>query len=262
MRRIWPVAIAAAILPLLWSPGKSIAGTVDDPVCDVGADYSLGVEDYPEAIRLHREVLRKHPNNALAHYHLGFAQGMVGDREAELKEYQQAEALGLRDWDLFLNMGLAQLANGQLAAATDSLQQAVRLGGNHSESHFNLALAYERRGMLADAERETLVSLRLDPEQPDAQNMLGVIYAQEGKATCASLLWHEILRELPDYQPVRANLAILGSQNEPQTRATAAVAASRAITVKAIRTEHDRRFTSVRCTEAPDTYGGSEKLMQ
>jgi hypothetical protein len=116
--------------------------------------------------------------------------------------------------------------------------------------------------MLADAERETLVSLRLDPEQPDAQNMLGVIYAQEGKATCASLLWHEILRELPDYQPVRANLAILGSQNEPQTRATAAVAASRAITVKAIRTEHDRRFTSVRCTEAPDTYGGSEKLMQ
>jgi Flp pilus assembly protein TadD len=159
-------------------------------------------------------------------------------------------------------MGLAQLANGQLAAATDSLQQAVRLGGNHSESHFNLALAYERRGMLADAERETLVSLRLDPEQPDAQNMLGVIYAQEGKATCASLLWHEILRELPDYQPVRANLAILGSQNEPQTRATAAVAASRAITVKAIRTEHDRRFTSVRCTEAPDTYGGSEKLMQ
>jgi Flp pilus assembly protein TadD len=74
-----------------------------------------------EAIRLHRQVLRKHPENALAHYHPGIALGMVGDRAAELREYQQAEALGLRNWHLFLNMGLAQLANGQLAAATDSL---------------------------------------------------------------------------------------------------------------------------------------------
>ena len=72
----------------------------------------------------------------------------MGNRMAEIREYQRAEALGLETWDLFLNLGLAQLENGDLDAATDSLRRAVVLGENHSESHFNLALVDERRGML------------------------------------------------------------------------------------------------------------------
>ena len=202
---------ATAILLLSLSIARNaIAGGAEEQVCDVGADYSLGVEDYPEAIRRHVEVVRKHPDNALAHYHLGFAQGMMGNRRAEISEYQRAAALGLRNWDLFLNLGLAQLENGDLDAATDSLRQAVLLGQDHSESHFNLALVDERRGMLADAEHETLASLRLNPEQPDARNLLGVIYAQEGKTVRASLIWRELVREVPDYEPARTNLAITG----------------------------------------------------
>jgi tetratricopeptide (TPR) repeat protein len=156
--------------------------------------------------------VRKHPDNVLAHYHLGFAQGMMGNRTAEVREYQRAESLGLRNWDLFLNMGLAQLENGDLNAATEKLQLAVLLGGNHSESHFNLALVYERLGRFADAEREMLASLRLDPEQPDARNLLGVIYAEEGKTARASLLWRELVHEAPDYEPALKNLGLLGNQ--------------------------------------------------
>jgi Flp pilus assembly protein TadD len=104
---------------------------------------------------------------------------------------------------------LSQLENGDLDEATDSLQRAVLLGEGHSESHFNLALAYERRGMLADAERETLDSLRLKPGQPDARNSLGAIYAEEGNTARASMVWRELVREVPDYQPARTNLALL-----------------------------------------------------
>ena len=187
------------------------AGGGERLVCDVGADYSLTVEDYPETIRRHTEVVRKHPDDALAHYHLGFAQGMTGDRTAEIAEYQRAAALGLKNWDLFLNLGLAQLETGELDAATESLRHAVLLGGNHSESHFNLALAYERRGLLADAEREMLASIQLNPAQPDARDALGVIYAEEGKPLPASV------REMPDYQPARTNLSLLGSQSGSQS---------------------------------------------
>ncbi|MEA2678704.1 MAG: protein O-mannosyl-transferase [Candidatus Binataceae bacterium] len=207
------IAFAAAVLLLSLGIARiACAGGADQQVCDVGADYALGVEDYPKAIRLHAEVARKHPDNALAHYHLGFAEGMVGNRTAELSEYQRAAALGLRNWDLFLNLGLAQLENGDLDEATDSLQRAVLLGEDHSESHFNLALVYERRGMLADAERETLDSLRFNPGQPDALNSLGVIYAEQGNTVRALLVWRELVREVPDYQPARTNLALLGSQ--------------------------------------------------
>jgi Flp pilus assembly protein TadD len=240
LRSFSPVLIAATIMLLsLWIPGYGIAGGAREQVCDVGADYSLGVEDYSEAIRLHREIVRKHPRNALAHYHLGFAQGMVGDTTAEVSEYKQAEGLGLRNWDLFLNLGLAQLENGKLDAATDSLRHAVLLGQDHSESHFNLALVDQRRGMLADAEHETLASLRLNPGQPEARNLLGVIYAQEGKTGRASLVWRELVREVPDYEPARANLAILGGQSKVALDKTAATDLPRAAPVKAVIDERE-----------------------
>src|SRR5271167_3584874 len=213
--RFQRVLVVAAILLLSLSIERNaITGRAEEQVCDVGADYSLGIEDYSETIRRHVEVVREHPENALAHYHLGFAQGMMGNKTAEISEYQRAKALGLRNWDLFLNLGLAQLENGDLDAATDSLRRAVLLGQDHSESHFNLALVEQRRGMLADAEHETLASLVLNPRQPDARNLLAVIYVQEGNTIRASLVWRELVRDVPDYEPARRNLALLGNQSE------------------------------------------------
>jgi tetratricopeptide (TPR) repeat protein len=228
-------ALAAVLLfaPDIANPAS--AGAAKSEICDVEADYALGIENYPEAISLHTELVREHPQNALAHYHLGFAQGMAGNRSAEVSEYKLAAALRLRAWDLFLNLGLAQLENGELAAATDSLRLAVLLGRNHSESHYNLALAYERRGLFAKAEHEMLASLRLDPRLPDAQNMLGVIYAEEGKPVRALQVWRELLREAPDYEPARANLALQGSSSEVARGETAAAALlPHAAAVKAI----------------------------
>jgi Flp pilus assembly protein TadD len=189
------------------------------------------MEDYWEAIRRHVEVLRKHPDKALAHYHLGFALGMVGYKIAEMKEYYRAEALGLKSWDLFLNLGLAQLEDGDLNAATDSLQSAVLLGEDHAESHFNLALVYVQRGMPAEAEHEALASLILNPGQPAARNLLAVIHAQIGETSVA---WSELLYDAQDYQPARENLAILGNRRAVANGETAAVDLLRAAAVRAI----------------------------
>jgi tetratricopeptide (TPR) repeat protein len=245
VRSIALVVVAVTVLVLsLWIPNDCIAGGTEDQVCDVGADYSLGVEDYSEAIRLHVEIVRKHPDNALAHYHLGFALGIEGDSMAEVREYQRAEALGLMSWDLFLNLGLAQFENGDLDAATDSLRHAVLLGEDHCESHFNLALVEQRRGMLADAQHEILASLLLNPGQPEARNLLGVIYAEEGEIARASLIWRELVREMPDYEPARANLVILGNSDKVATGETAAVDLPPAAVVKAIGDERELRLRS------------------
>jgi Flp pilus assembly protein TadD len=211
-------------------------------ICDVEADYVLGVEDYAEAIRLHAEVLRKHPENALAHYHLGFAEGMIGNRKAEVREYQRAAALGLRNWDLFLNLGLAQLEHSEVDAATDSLRRAVSLGKSHSEAHFNLALAYDRRGLLVDAEREMLTALRLSPGQPEARNSLGVIYAEEGKTVAASLIWRDLVRQVPNYEPARTNLALLESLKKGVVGEAAAAAFPPAAAVKAMEGQRMSHF--------------------
>ena len=106
---------------------------------------------------------------------------MSHDAAGELREYQRAEQLGLRQWDLFLNLGLLYLENQNTSAAIAALTTATKLGPRHPEAHFNLALAYERAGLLPAARREILASLNLHPDQPDAQNTLAVIYAGDGR---------------------------------------------------------------------------------
>ena len=181
----------------------------DQGVCDPLADYFLGMEDYPEAIKRHLAVIHEHPDNALAHYHLGFAYGVIGDHRREMAEYQKAVDLGLSDWELFLNLGLLDMETGHLDAAGELLRLAALMGPYRPETHFNLGLVYERQGMFQKAEQELLLSLRLDPHQVDARNMLGVIYADEGNFQRAHEEWTDLVNTNPDFTPARANLAIL-----------------------------------------------------
>lgn len=58
-----------------------------------------------------------------------------------------------------------------------------------------------------------LASQRLNPSQPDVRNSLGVIFAEEGKTVRAWLVWRELVREVPDYEPARRNLTLLGSKS-------------------------------------------------
>jgi Flp pilus assembly protein TadD len=206
--RLTGVVIA---LMLIWlcGPAALAADSGQQPSCDATADHYLATEGYPDAIRLHREFLQKHSENALAHYHLGFAYGMTGDEAREISEYERAAALGLSRWDLFLNLGIALLVDGNLPAATDALRHAVRLDSEQPEPHYGLGLVYERRNMLTEAEQEMLTTLRLDPERLDARNMLGVIYARQGKKAEASAQWSALLREAPGYGAARTNLAII-----------------------------------------------------
>ncbi|MBV8454492.1 MAG: hypothetical protein JOZ29_19790, partial [Deltaproteobacteria bacterium] len=104
-----PANLITLLLTVLIAAAPAASSGTEDQVCNVAADYMLGLEDYPEAIRLHRQVLARHPYNALAHYHLGFAYGMAGQTQEEICEYLAAVNLGLANWDLFLNLGLAYL---------------------------------------------------------------------------------------------------------------------------------------------------------
>src|SRR5690242_21448556 len=103
---------AAALLMILSAMTSSAAVTPAVGACDVAADLALKVGDYAKAIKLHQQLLLSDSNNALAHYHLGFAYGMLGFTAAEISEYRTASALGFKKWDLFLNLGLAY-ADGQ-----------------------------------------------------------------------------------------------------------------------------------------------------
>ncbi|PWT82121.1 MAG: hypothetical protein C5B58_08790, partial [Acidobacteria bacterium] len=75
----------AALLIIFSAMTSSAAVTPAGGACDAAADVALKVGDYPTAIRLHQSVLLYDRNNALAHYHLGFAYGMAGLTDEEIR---------------------------------------------------------------------------------------------------------------------------------------------------------------------------------
>jgi len=198
------VAIGSVPVSLAAAPAASAGQT-----CDVAADTALGVQDYGDAIRLHERIVALHPDDALAHYHLGFAYGMTGQADKELAEYKKAEALGLQQWDLYVNLGRVYLERGDYQSATDVLLIATRLGPNHSEAHFNLGLAYEGQRMLPQAESEMRTALRLGSDPSEAGNTLAVILAEEGRRDEARQIWTDLAHATPTSSIARTNLVIL-----------------------------------------------------
>jgi tetratricopeptide (TPR) repeat protein len=206
-RRI--VFAVAALLMVFSAVTSSAAMTAKERVCDVAADIALGLGDYPTAITLHRRFLQSEGNNALAHYHLGFAYGMVGRTTEEISEYSAAIGLGFKNWDLFLNLGLAYFDRQELEKATAAFETAVSLGPQHAETHFNLAVVYEEENRLDEALKEIVVSLALAPEDLDAANTDAIICAKMGNLVFARNIWTQLTQAAPDYAPARTNLALL-----------------------------------------------------
>jgi len=203
------IVVAVALALLLQFVPSSQAGALEEEICDVNADSALGLEDYPATIARHRRVLQANNENALAHYHLGFAYGMTGHSEEEITEYLAAVKLGLQKWDLFLNLGRAYLERHELVHAAAALETAESLGPEHAETHFNLALVYERQNKLREALREISVSRLIEPEDLDAGNTNAIICAEMNDLSRARDIWTHLLLAAPDYDPARSNLIIL-----------------------------------------------------
>ncbi len=205
--------VVAAVLVIRCPALSQQPAAADEQICDLRADAALGLEDYPTAVKLHQYLLRSHPNDALAHYHLGFAYGMIGRGAEEIDEYQKAVTLGLHHWDLFLNLGLAYVARGELAAAAKALEQAAVRAPERPETHFNLALVYEAEHRLSEALKEITIARRLSRYDQDIENTRAILCAEIGDLRCARKVWTHLVQA--GYSPARANLAILARITSP-----------------------------------------------
>ena len=130
------IAVLLTAPPALWASATNDKLTDNEEVCDPIADYFLGMEDYPEAIRRHKMVISRNPDNALAHYHLGFAYGMMGRHDEELEQYRDAVDLGLSDWALFLNLGLLYLESQRLNGGDRRFASGHALGTGSARDPF------------------------------------------------------------------------------------------------------------------------------
>jgi tetratricopeptide (TPR) repeat protein len=155
--------------------------TTERWVCPEFADLPLRLGLYEEAIKEHRRVLLEEPDNALAHYHLGYAYGRAGAHSLEVEEYGLAVDLGLAREDLFYNLGMACAEVGALDQAEQAFSQAVSMAPANGDNRRALGMVYyEQRHFheaIASCEQATL----LEPENPHAWHCLALALAGAGK---------------------------------------------------------------------------------
>jgi tetratricopeptide (TPR) repeat protein len=127
---------------------------------------------FPQAIRVCRQIIEARPANADAHNILGVSLQAVG----------------------------------QTDEAVESLKRAIKLNGNAASYHANLGEVLRVAGRVAEAEEALKEAVRIDPANPQALNNLGITQYELRKFSDAADYYRRALEAKPDMAEAANNL--------------------------------------------------------
>jgi Flp pilus assembly protein TadD len=197
-------------------PEMPLTLLMDDPE----ADAPLLRGDWEEAVRLHRALIEKQPDNGRVHYHLGYAWGQLGKFSEEIAAYREAVRLGVREGLLYYNLGIAlATVREDYDGAIAAFQAGLRLTPDDPELWYNLGVAHLSKRDFVPARDALLAALKRDSDHLEARNNLGHALLGLGDRAGARAAWERILRTDPENLPAQTNLRML-DQEEGRPPAT------------------------------------------
>jgi Flp pilus assembly protein TadD len=172
-----------------------VASPEDEALHDllVKAKAEVDSSNYTAAQADYEKYLAQRPNDAAAHFDLGYVYTAQRQTDNAISEYRKAVALDPKMQQAQLNLGLSLLSTGP-KAAIEPLQQVISLNYSFARGHYLLGVAEERSGDSATAEKEYVVAVKLDPSDPEAQAALGRAYLNDGKGANAEEQFRELLK--------------------------------------------------------------------
>ena len=175
-------------------------------------------ETYHSAESIWSDTVAKRPENALAHYMLGWywyhsTPWRLNDAIAQIEE-----ALRLKPdyFEAHMTLGIIRSQMpGRLDEAVSQFEEAVRLRPNLPNPHFNLGVAWLRvPERLSDAIAQFEIALQQKPDFPEAHYFLAVALSRlPGCREQEKAHLNEVLRLKPDDEPARR---MLGGISESQ----------------------------------------------
>ena len=118
----------------------------------------------PEAIKLLRMIVEKHPDDADAWYYLGLAlnrEGLIGHARPAFEKFIE---LRPDSADARAKLAFALVLDNESTKAIAMAQRALELGDQSPEAHYAIAEASLRTGAPAKALEETETTLRINPD--------------------------------------------------------------------------------------------------
>lgn len=155
-----------------------------------GRNYAAAEADYVK-------YLAQKPDDAVAHFDLGYVYTAEHQTDKAIAEYRKAIVLDPKMMAAHLNLGMSLLTEDPKEAIAP-LQKVVEMNYAFERGHFALGVAEERSGSTAAAQKEYTVAVRLDPNDAEARAALGRLLLAESKGSAAETEFRELLRLKPN----------------------------------------------------------------
>jgi len=188
------------------------------------AEDAIEKKDYATAVPPLQSYLAQRPEDATAHFQLGYAFSALERWDAAKSEYNRAIALNPKLVAAYLNLGLV-LLDREPAAAVEPFRRAAELLPDQPRPRFLRGLALERAGNLASAIEEYEAAERLDSKNFQIRFALGRALLASSRAADAESHFRGALGLNPNSAPARLGLAESLLSQKKQEAAAAEFAA-------------------------------------
>ncbi len=159
------------------------------------------------AAAANREAIRHRPDDAYAHFSLGFTLDEQGKRDEAIAEYRTAIRIQPDYASAHTNLGSLLSRQGKLDEAIAEYRTAIRIQPDDASAHDSLG------GVLCDGKREYAAAaaefreaIRLRPDSANAHVGLGSTLRQHGKLDEAIAEYRTAIHIQPDYASAHTNL--------------------------------------------------------
>lgn len=159
----------------------------------VQAKAAADKNDYVTAAADYVKYLAQKPDDATAHFDLGYVYTAQKEKDKAVAEYRKAIALDPKMAQAYLNLGIS-LLDDDAKAAIAPLQKATELNYEYAQGHYLLGTAEERAGQPANAVKEYTIAVKLDPNDYPEHIALARAELTAGNASAAEPEFREALQ--------------------------------------------------------------------
>jgi Flp pilus assembly protein TadD len=188
----------------------------------VKAKAAADKEDYATAEADYQKYLAQKPEDASAHFDLGFVYTAQHEKEKAEGEYRRAIELNPKMTEAYLNLGISLMPDDPKAAVAP-LEKVTELDYSYAKGHYLLGAAKERAGDLPSAMQEYAIAERLDPNDAEIHLTLGRADLASGNSAATA---EEEFREALKLEPHDAEAQLGLAQSLIAEKKSAEAAAS------------------------------------
>ena len=173
----------------------------------LGASLQLQGKDALSAFQKTAQLL---PDDAEAHYNLGFILGKSGRLAEAEPSYRRALEIKPNHADAHNNLGFILQAQGRFSEAEASFRMVLEINPGLVSTWYNLAVVLGKQGRFGEAEDSYRRALVIKPDYAEAHNNLGfILYQGQSRLAGAEASYRRALEIKPDYAEAHCNLGAI-----------------------------------------------------